>query len=105
MKTVVKEQWRHGDHAFAIFAKCEYYRRVGRVSAGRGKDFTHIISRKTLLEAARELAGSMAGVSTWFSVARKAQWGSLEDVKKTYSSADGVPVGKKVYTVFNIGGN
>jgi mRNA interferase HigB len=71
----------------------------------RGWTTSHIISRKNLLEAARQLAGSMAGVSTWLAVAKKAQWGSLEDVRKTFGSADGVPVGRKVYTVFNIAGN
>lgn len=28
-----------------------------------------------------------------------------EEVRQTYSRADGVPVGEKVYTVFNILGN
>lgn len=29
----------------------------------------------------------------------------MEEVRRTYSHADGVPVGKRVYTVFNIAGN
>jgi mRNA interferase HigB len=58
------------------------------------------------LEAANKLPGSMSGVSTWLSLAKKAQWENLQDVRKTFSTADGVPVrDNKVYTVFNIAGN
>lgn len=38
-------------------------------------------------------------------MAKAAGWKSLQDIRQTYSSADGVPVGDKVFTVFNIGGN
>ncbi len=44
-------------------------------------------------------------LDSWFKAARSAKWQSLEDVRKTYSHADGVPVGERVYTVFNICGN
>ena len=37
--------------------------------------------------------------------AKAAEWRSLQDVRKTYSHADGVKVGDTTYTVFNIGGN
>jgi len=30
---------------------------------------------------------------------------NLEEVRRTYSHADGVPVGERVFTVFNISGN
>jgi len=42
----------------------------------------------------------------WHKTARKAQWKTFNDVRATYSSADGVKVksGRNV-TVFNIGGN
>jgi mRNA interferase HigB len=78
---------------------------LARQAAVRGWTTSHISSRENLLEAARQLAGSMAGVSTWLAVAKRAQWGSLEDLRKTFGSADGVPVANKVYTVFNIAGN
>ena len=47
----------------------------------------------------------MAPLDAWYRTAKSAEWTSLEDVRKTYPSADGVPVGGKVYTVFNIGGS
>jgi mRNA interferase HigB len=65
----------------------------------------HIISRKALKEAARRYGGVEPGLDTWFRVASKAQWRSLDDVRKTYPSADGVKVKGKIYTVFNVGGN
>jgi len=65
----------------------------------------HIISRKTLKGAAKRLSGSRIGLDTWFQIAKKARWRSLEDIRETYRSADGVTVGDKTYTVFNIGGN
>ena len=61
----------------------------------------HIISRKTLREAEKK-HGDLAGpLAVWFKVAKGARWRNIEDVRKTYASAD--PVGK--YTVFNIKGN
>ena len=61
----------------------------------------HVISRKKLKDAAarhRDLEGPL---DAWFRIAKKALWGSLADVRKTFSSAD--VVGK--WTVFNIKGN
>jgi mRNA interferase HigB len=58
----------------------------------------HVISRKKLLEAATEHGDLSAPLDAWYRVAKKAQWGSLEDVRRTFPSADGV--GK--FMVFNI---
>jgi len=65
----------------------------------------HIISRKKLLKAAREHTGVDASLDSWYRTAKSAQWKNLEEVRQTYSAADGVPVGERVYTVFNISGN
>ncbi len=78
------------------FAKCEILIR---------KSILHIISRKRLLEGARRFPGSEKGLDVWFRIAKKAEWISLQDVRKTYPNADGVTVGKTTYTVFNISGN
>lgn len=64
-----------------------------------------IISRKALQTAAKRYAGSESGFDTWYRIAKSAEWRNLQDVRKTYSSADGVRVGEKVYTIFNITGN
>lgn len=65
----------------------------------------HIISRKRLLDADREYGGVGAQLDAWYRVAKAATWGNLEDVRRVYASVDGVPVGERVYTVFNICGN
>jgi mRNA interferase HigB len=61
----------------------------------------HVISRKALKDAVTRHADLDAPLDTWYRVAKKAQWKSPTDVRKTYPHAD--PVG--VYTVFNIKGN
>lgn len=44
-------------------------------------------------------------LDTWERVARRANWTSLAEVHKMYPKADGVTIGKRTYTVFNIAGN
>lgn len=65
----------------------------------------HVISRKRLLEAAREHSGISAQLESWYRTAKKAKWKDLEEVRQTYSHTDGVSVGARVYTVFKISGN
>jgi mRNA interferase HigB len=65
----------------------------------------HIISRKKLREAAAKYSGIEPSLDTCFRLSNKAHWRSLDDIRKTYPSADGVKVRDKIYTVFNIGGN
>lgn len=61
----------------------------------------HVISRKRLLEAAQVHADLSAPLDAWYRIAKKAEWRSLEDVRRVFPSADGV--GK--FTVFNFKGN
>ena len=61
----------------------------------------HVISRKMLLEAATQHGDLSASLDAWYRIAKRAQWRSLEEIRKVFPSADGV--GK--YTVFNIKGN
>jgi mRNA interferase HigB len=59
-----------------------------------------VISRKKLLEAHEE-HGDLAGpLDIWYRIAKRANWASLEDVRRDLPSAD--LVGR--YTVFNIKG-
>ena len=44
-------------------------------------------------------------MDAWFRIAKSATWKNLEQARAVYPHADGVPVGKKVYTVFNLMGN
>lgn len=61
----------------------------------------HVISRRKLKDAAARHGDLEAALETWYRVAKAANWGSIEDVRGVYPSAD--PVGG--YTVFNIKGN
>ena len=54
---------------------------------------------------AEKHAGTGFALETWYLNARSAKWRSLDEVRKVYPHADGVPVGKRVYTIFNICGN
>jgi mRNA interferase HigB len=70
----------------------------------------HVISRKKLLAAGERYGAKAAtALESWYRIAKGSQWGSLDDVRQTYSHADGVVVRKgvekRVYTVFNIAGN
>jgi mRNA interferase HigB len=65
----------------------------------------HIISRKKLLQADKEHSGLGVPLDAWYRTAKSAGWQSLEEVRRTYSRADGIPVGERVYTVFNLSGN
>jgi mRNA interferase HigB len=65
----------------------------------------HIISRKKLLEAGRKYKGAILPLDSWYRIAKGAKWRNLDEVRRTYAHADGVPVGNRIYTVFNIAGN
>ena len=57
------------------------------------------------MEGDKEHGGIGTTLDAWYRIAKSAKWKSLQDVRQTYPSADGVPVEEKVFTVFNIGGN
>lgn len=61
----------------------------------------HVISRKKLLDAAAQHGDLAAPLDAWYRIAKKAEWRSLDDIRKIFSSADGAGI----YTVFNIKGN
>jgi mRNA interferase HigB len=80
------------------FARCELYWLTGRL--GGKSQAVHVISRKALKDAGIRHPDVDASLDTWYRIARKAQWKSLTDVRKTYAHADAVGG----YTVFNIKG-
>jgi mRNA interferase HigB len=61
----------------------------------------HVISRKKLLETIAMHADLSAPLDAWYRVAKKAEWKSLQDVRRTLPSADAVGI----FSVFNIKGN
>jgi mRNA interferase HigB len=61
----------------------------------------HVISRKRLKEAAQRHSELETSLDAWFRIVKKAVWQSLDDVRRTFASADAV----EKWTVFNIKGN
>ena len=61
----------------------------------------HVISRKKLREAAEEHGDLAAALDVWYRIAKRAEWKSLSEVRRTFPSADAVGS----HTVFNIKGN
>ncbi|WP_286392824.1 type II toxin-antitoxin system HigB family toxin [Pseudanabaena mucicola] len=60
-----------------------------------------IYSKKTLDEFGKTHADVVTPLNSWHQVAKSASWQSIQDVKKSYSSADAT--GR--FTIFNIKGN
>ncbi|MGA1994872.1 MAG: type II toxin-antitoxin system HigB family toxin [Bryobacteraceae bacterium] len=65
----------------------------------------HIISRKRLSEAGRKHRDAILPLDAWYRAAKASKWRNLEEVRRTYAHADGVPAGERTYTIFNIAGN
>lgn len=61
----------------------------------------HIISRKKLLEAAKEHGDLSEPLDVWYRVAKRAEWKDLMDVRRTFPAAHAV----EKFTIFNIKGN
>ncbi len=61
----------------------------------------HVITRRKLLEASEKHPSLAGPLDVWFRLTKRAQWTSLEDVRKDLPSTDGV----EKFTVFNIKGN
>ncbi|MGK7941396.1 MAG: type II toxin-antitoxin system HigB family toxin [Crocosphaera sp.] len=61
----------------------------------------HVISRRILRDFCQSHADSCDALFDWYRVASKARWQNLNDVQKTYKSAESVGN----FTVFNIKGN
>jgi len=64
----------------------------------------HVISRTKLVKESQKKKYMQAApdLDAWERMARRANWSSLVEVRKTYPKADGVMIGKRTYTVFNI---
>ena len=61
----------------------------------------HVITRRKLLETCTRHPLLAGPLDIWYRLAKRAEWKTLEDVRKDFPSADGV--GR--FTVFNIKGN
>ncbi|MEM8496066.1 MAG: type II toxin-antitoxin system HigB family toxin [Planctomycetota bacterium] len=66
----------------------------------------HVISRPILDTFSDKHPPARTPLETWWKLARRAKWKSLQDVRMDRPEADGVTLASgKVLTVFNIGGN
>ncbi len=65
-----------------------------------------VISIRRLREFWQEHPDAETALREWYKVALTTEWQSLQDVRRTYPSADAVAVDSgATMTVFNIGGN
>ena len=61
-----------------------------------------VISKRTLREFWEKHADAETSLSGWHSVASRATWANLADIRQAFNSADVI---RDNVTVFNIGGN
>lgn len=61
----------------------------------------HILSKKALDEFSKTHTDVATVLNSWYKFTKSAKWQNIQNVKKSYSSADAV--GR--FTVFNIKGN
>jgi len=66
----------------------------------------HVISKKRLREFWLSHPAAEGPLRRWYSIASKAHWANLVDVRRVFPHADGVNVASgTTMTVFNLGGN
>jgi mRNA interferase HigB len=61
----------------------------------------HVISKKKLRAFWARYPKAKSPLEAWYQIVKHAEWATLADVRKTFSTAD--QVGR--FVVFNIGGN
>jgi mRNA interferase HigB len=65
-----------------------------------------IITKRRILDYARQHPNASANLSAWIAVASAARWQSIADVRKVFPNADLASVrSSKTVTIFNIAGN
>jgi len=65
-----------------------------------------VLGQHVLTKAGKQNKPLRAWLSSWLKTAINADWGSLDEVRRTFPSADGVPLKSGlVITIFNVKGN
>ena len=65
-----------------------------------------IITKRRILQDAKQPPNAAANLSAWTSIVTNARWQSIADVRKVFPHADLATVGSsKTVTIFNIAGN
>jgi mRNA interferase HigB len=66
----------------------------------------NIITRRRILDYAKQHPNASANLTAWIKVTSSAQWQSIADVRKAFPHADLATVrSSKTVTIFNIAGN
>ena len=65
----------------------------------------HVISQKAVRDFASTYPEADAPLPAWHKTAKTGTYRNLVELRRTFASVDYVPVGKKEFYVFNIGGN
>lgn len=65
----------------------------------------HVISQKALRDFATKHADAATPLAAWLRLARHGRFRNLSELKRTFGSADMVPVKGRDLYVFDIGGN
>lgn len=65
----------------------------------------HVFTEKVLKEFAKKHADAATLLKAWLKLAEQGDFRDLTELKKTFGSVDMVPVKKRDFYVFNIGGN
>jgi mRNA interferase HigB len=65
----------------------------------------HVISRKALREFAKQHTDAATPLGAWLKLLRRGRFRTFAELKRTFASADMVPVEGREFHVFNIGGN
>ena len=65
----------------------------------------HVISQKAFRDFAKQHADGDAPLRAWFRMVKNGVFQNLAELKRPFPSVDYVPVGKRAFYVFDIGGN
>ncbi len=87
--------WEHRVRVDVFLTDCSHFENIEALPY---KANMHIISRKILREFCQKHSDSCDAIYNWRRIASKADWKNLNDVQKTYRTAEAVGS----FTVFNI---
>ncbi|MCX2739497.1 type II toxin-antitoxin system HigB family toxin [Pontibacter anaerobius] len=59
----------------------------------------HVISQKTIKEYYEKHAAAKPYLTAWYKTVKKAQWGSVNDIRQDFPSAEMVVDGKVVFNI------
>lgn len=64
-----------------------------------------ILNAQAIQKAIQRHKDAATWLTQWIATVRQASWQNLQEVRRIYPSADGIPLKRIVVTVFNVKGN